>query len=128
MAHEVGFSVGTVARRLGIAPSTLRTWNRRYGIGAEELSPGRHRRYTADDITRLEQMQKLILRGAAPADAARAALAGTAAPAEAPPGGPGPGTGRPGRATGPAASASPCPVRPPPRAGWPARPSRWTTR
>ncbi len=81
MAHEVGFSVGTVARRLGIAPSTLRTWNRRYGIGAQELSPGRHRRYTADDITRLEHMQKLILRGVAPGDAARAALADAAAPA-----------------------------------------------
>jgi methanogenic corrinoid protein MtbC1 len=81
MAHEVGFSVGTVARRLGIAPSTLRTWNRRYGIGAQELSPGRHRRYTADDIIRLEHMQKLILRGVAPGDAARAALADAAAPA-----------------------------------------------
>ena len=75
MTDSVGFSVGTVARRLGVAPSTLRTWNRRYGIGARELSPGKHRRYTAEDITRLEHMQKLILRGAAPADAARAALA-----------------------------------------------------
>jgi hypothetical protein len=56
----------------------LRTWNRRYGIGARELSPGRHRRYTAEDITRLEHMQKLILRGAAPADAARAAMAAPA--------------------------------------------------
>ena len=100
MAHEVGFSVGTVARRLGIAPSTLRTWNRRYGIGAQELSPGRHRRYTADDIIRLEQMQKLILRGAAPADAARAALADTAAPAGAPPAGPGPARAGPGHGAG----------------------------
>jgi hypothetical protein len=63
-----------------VAPSTLRTWNRRYGIGAHELSPGRHRRYTAEDITRLEHMQKLILRGAAPADAARAALTAPVAP------------------------------------------------
>jgi MerR family transcriptional regulator, light-induced transcriptional regulator len=74
MTDTVGFSVGTVARRLGVAPSTLRTWNRRYGIGARELSPGKHRRYTAEDITRLEYMQKLILRGVAPADAARAAM------------------------------------------------------
>ncbi len=74
MTDTVGFSVGTVARRLGVAPSTLRTWNRRYGIGARELSPGKHRRYTAEDITRLEHMQKLILRGAAPADAAHAAM------------------------------------------------------
>jgi MerR family transcriptional regulator, light-induced transcriptional regulator len=80
MTDTVGFSVGAVARRLGVAPSTLRTWNRRYGIGAHELSPGRHRRYTAEDITRLEHMQKLILRGAAPADAARAALTAPAAP------------------------------------------------
>jgi MerR family transcriptional regulator, light-induced transcriptional regulator len=76
MGYEVGFSVGTVARRLGVAPSTLRTWNRRYGIGAQELSPGRHRRYTDEDISRLEHMQKLILRGVSPGDAARAALAG----------------------------------------------------
>jgi hypothetical protein len=84
MADEVGFSVGAVARRLGVAPSTLRTWNRRYGIGAQELSPGRHRRYTADDITRLEHMQRLILRGAAPADAAQAALASRARPVRLP--------------------------------------------
>jgi hypothetical protein len=81
MTDTVGFSVGTVARRLGVAPSTLRTWNRRYGIGARELSPGKHRRYTAEDITRLEHMQKLILRGAAPADAARAAMTAPVAPA-----------------------------------------------
>lgn len=84
MADEVGFSVGAVARRLGVAPSTLRTWNRRYGIGAQELSPGRHRRYTAEDITRLEHMQRLILRGAAPADAAQVALASAVPPARAP--------------------------------------------
>jgi MerR family transcriptional regulator, light-induced transcriptional regulator len=83
MAGEVGFSVGAVARRLGVAPSTLRTWNRRYGIGAQELSPGRHRRYTAEDITRLEHMQRLILRGAAPADAAQAALTTALLPVQA---------------------------------------------
>jgi len=89
MTDTVGFSVGAVARRLGVAPSTLRTWNRRYGIGARELSPGRHRRYTAEDITRLEHMQKLILRGAAPADAARVALSapGALIPAQEPDGG-----------------------------------------
>ena len=96
MTDTVGFSVGAVARRLGVAPSTLRTWNRRYGIGARELSPGRHRRYTAEDITRLEHMQKLILRGAAPADAARAALTAPAAP----------GPDRPGADGGAAAGAA----------------------
>src|ERR1700749_3776571 len=84
MADEIGFSVGAVARRLGVAPSTLRTWNRRYGIGAREFSPGRHRRHTAEDIIRREHMQRLILRGAAPADAAHAALASAVLPARAP--------------------------------------------
>ncbi len=102
MGYEVGFSVGMVARRLGVAPSTLRTWNRRYGIGAQALSPGRHRRYTDEDISRLEHMQKLILRGVSPGDAARAALAAGAHPTRPPvaerpggPAGPRPWRGRP---------------------------------
>ena len=100
MTDTVGFSVGAVAHRLGVAPSTLRTWNRRYGIGARELSPGKHRRYTAEDITRLEHMQKLILRGAAPADAARAALTAPVAlvPARGRTAVPGPGGGAAGGA------------------------------
>lgn len=67
---EARLSVASVARRLGIAPSTLRTWDRRYGIGPGEHEPGRHRRYTADDVARLELMQHALLRGASPADAA----------------------------------------------------------
>jgi MerR family transcriptional regulator, light-induced transcriptional regulator len=102
MGHDVGFSVGMVARRLGVAPSTLRTWNRRYGIGAQALSPGRHRRYTDEDISRLEHMQKLILRGVSPGDAARAALTAGSTPARPPAGGdpvtrPGPGHGAGGQ-------------------------------
>lgn len=63
-------TVAAVARRLGIAPSTLRTWDRRYGIGPGEHVPGRHRRYSADDVARLELMQHALLRGVSPADAA----------------------------------------------------------
>ena len=40
-------SVAAVARKLGIAPATLRTWDRRYGIGPANHVPGRHRRYSA---------------------------------------------------------------------------------
>ncbi|MBW0089788.1 MerR family transcriptional regulator [Pseudonocardia sp. KRD-184] len=65
-----GLTVAAVARRLGIAPATLRTWDRRYGIGPGHHEPGRHRRYTVDDVARLELMQHALLRGAAPADAA----------------------------------------------------------
>lgn len=68
-------SVAAAARRLGVAPATLRTWDRRYGIGPTGHTPGRHRRYSPDDTARLELMQHALVRGASPADAARFALA-----------------------------------------------------
>jgi DNA-binding transcriptional MerR regulator len=66
--------VAAVARRLGVAPATLRTWDRRYGIGPRAHTTGRHRRYTHADIARLELMQQALLRGATPAEAAGYAL------------------------------------------------------
>ena len=67
-------SVAAVARKLGIAPATLRTWDRRYGIGPAHHAPGEHRRYSADDVARLELMRDALLHGATPAAAARYAL------------------------------------------------------
>lgn len=81
---EVSLGVGAVARRLGVASSTLRTWDRRYGIGPRGRSPGGHRRYTPEDLARLEVMQRLVLSGAPPGEAARAALGAPAAPPAAP--------------------------------------------
>ncbi|MFC4905751.1 MerR family transcriptional regulator [Actinomadura gamaensis] len=72
--EDVGLGVGAVARRLGVSPSTLRTWNRRYGIGPSRHSEGGHRRYASADIARLELMNRLILDGVPPAEAAHAAL------------------------------------------------------
>jgi MerR family transcriptional regulator, light-induced transcriptional regulator len=69
-----GLTVAAVARRLGVAPATLRTWERRYGLGPSEHTAGSHRRYTAEDISRLERMRRLVLSGVAPVDAARTAL------------------------------------------------------
>lgn len=69
-----GLTVAAVARRLGVAPATLRTWDRRYGLGPTEHSAGTHRRYGALDVARLDLMRRLVNAGAAPADAARAAL------------------------------------------------------
>ncbi|WP_020668357.1 MerR family transcriptional regulator [Amycolatopsis nigrescens] len=66
--------VASVARRLGVAPSTLRTWDRRYGLGPSRHTDGRHRRYGVSDIGRLELMQRALLRGASTAEAARYAL------------------------------------------------------
>ncbi|WP_420810122.1 MerR family transcriptional regulator [Halopolyspora algeriensis] len=75
-------TVAAVARRLGVAPATLRTWDRRYGIGPSDHTAGHHRRYGPGDIARLEQMQRALLRGASPAEAAR--YARTATPAQQP--------------------------------------------
>jgi DNA-binding transcriptional MerR regulator len=66
--------VAAVARRLGVAPATLRTWARRYGIGPPSHTAGEHRQYTAKDLARLVMMRRLTLEGVAPAEAARIAL------------------------------------------------------
>lgn len=71
---EPTLPVAAVARRLGIAPATLRTWDRRYGVGPSGHTTGRHRRYAPSDIARLELMQRALLKGAAPAEAADYAL------------------------------------------------------
>lgn len=68
-------TVAAVARRLGVAPATLRTWDRRYGLGPSEHLAGAHRRYSAQDVARLLVMRRLTLEGVAPSEAARAALA-----------------------------------------------------
>lgn len=91
-AHAPGLTVAATARRLGVAPGTLRTWDRRYGIGPSDHAPGRHRRYTSADVARLELMQRALVRGVSPADAARYAL--TVADPERAPGTPDPDGGR----------------------------------
>ncbi|MEY3704727.1 MAG: hypothetical protein RLY29_99 [Actinomycetota bacterium] len=68
-------TVAAVARRLGVAPATLRTWDRRYGLGPTDHSSGEHRRYTAGDLARLTLMRKLVISGVSPAEAAQRALA-----------------------------------------------------
>ncbi|MEU8518731.1 MerR family transcriptional regulator [Streptomyces sp. NBC_01216] len=75
--HAHGITSGAVARRLGVAPTTLRSWDRRYGIGPAAREDGRHRRWTQADIAVLEEMCRLTASGVPPAEAARAARAGT---------------------------------------------------
>jgi MerR family transcriptional regulator, light-induced transcriptional regulator len=78
---ELQLSVAAVARRLGVAPATLRTWDRRYGIGPVDHVPGRPRRYSFDDVARLEMMRQAMIQGATPADAAIHARAAPLPPA-----------------------------------------------
>lgn len=65
-----GLTAGAVARRLGVAVTTLRTWHQRYGLGPSEHVPGHHRRYTEQDLDRLQVMRRLTAQGIAPAEAA----------------------------------------------------------
>ena len=73
-AEGLRLSVSALARRLGVAPATLRTWDRRYGVGPSDHHPGSHRRYTPQDVHRLELMQNALVHGASPAEAAQHAL------------------------------------------------------
>ncbi|MEU8244097.1 MerR family transcriptional regulator [Actinoplanes missouriensis] len=69
MAND-GLSAGAAARRLGVAVTTLRTWHQRYGLGPSRHEPGHHRRYTVEDMVRLQVMQRLTAQGVSPAEAA----------------------------------------------------------
>jgi DNA-binding transcriptional MerR regulator len=96
------WSVGGVAERLDLAPSTLRTWDRRYGIGPSQRTEGGHRRYDEVDIQRVRLMAQLTGRGVPAGTAARVATsvdaAGLASAL-------GPGTGFPGAGQGASDSA-----------------------
>jgi DNA-binding transcriptional MerR regulator len=68
-------TVAAVARRIGVAPATLRTWDRRYGLGPTLHEAGSHRRYGPSDLAKLTLMRRLISTGIAPCEAAEQAKA-----------------------------------------------------
>ena len=74
---ESGVTVAQVAHRLGVAPATLRTWDRRYGVGPSAHEAGSHRRYTEQDLARLAVMRRLVVSGV---PAQQAAIVAKAAP------------------------------------------------
>ncbi|MGH3496797.1 MAG: MerR family transcriptional regulator [Nocardioidaceae bacterium] len=69
------WGVGAVSSRLGIATPTLRTWDRRYGLGPSIRTEGGHRRYTETDVARVAMMSRLIESGVSAADGATSAAA-----------------------------------------------------
>ena len=77
------WTAGQVARHLGIAESTLRSWHRRYGIGPQGSEPGRYRRYGEEDVARLRRMLDLIGLGMLASEAARTVQAGDSEPVSA---------------------------------------------
>jgi methanogenic corrinoid protein MtbC1 len=68
---EVALRVGELARRIGVAPETLRAWERRYGVLHPRRTPGGYRVYGAEDEARARRMVALIGDGWSAARAAR---------------------------------------------------------
>lgn len=76
-SDDIGITTGVLAQRLGVSPMTIRSWDRRYGLGPAEHQGGRHRRWRAQDVALVEEMCRLTALGIPPAEAARAAQAAT---------------------------------------------------
>ena len=68
-------AISEVARLTGLTTTTLRVWQRRYGLGASWSSPGGHRRYSASDVARLRAVQRLLGEGLPTGEAVRVVLA-----------------------------------------------------
>ena len=58
-------AVAEAAARVGIPVPTLRSWERRYGLGASVRTDGGHRRYSAADLQTLLRARALIQSGMA---------------------------------------------------------------
>jgi DNA-binding transcriptional MerR regulator len=65
------YSIGAVARMLGIAVATIRNWEERYGTIVPERSPGGHRLYSRDQMEQLRFIAAEVSRGLSAADAHR---------------------------------------------------------
>ena len=76
MSDELGvgrgvYSIGAVARMLGIAAATIRNWEERYGTIVPERSAGGHRLYSRDQMEQLRFIAAEVSRGLSAADAHR---------------------------------------------------------
>jgi len=65
------YGIGAVAKMLGVAQQTLRTWEDRYGQIVPERTPGGQRLYSRDQVDQLTFVVQAIARGVQPADAHR---------------------------------------------------------
>src|ERR1700676_4299472 len=65
------YSIGAVARMLGIPTSTLRGWEERYGIVTPNRSQGSQRLYSRNEVEQLRFIKSQIESGNSAADAHR---------------------------------------------------------
>jgi DNA-binding transcriptional MerR regulator len=68
---DTSFAIGDLARRSGVPVSTIRAWERRYGLLSPARSPGGHRRFSEDDLRRIDAVRQLVSEGVSLAAAAQ---------------------------------------------------------
>lgn len=59
MAEPLRYRSGAVARMVGMPVTTLRVWERRYGVGRAHATPSGHRLYSAADVERIALLKRL---------------------------------------------------------------------
>ena len=69
--EQAVYSIGAVARMLGIPTSTLRGWEERYGLITPDRSKGSQRLYSRNEIEQLRFIKSQIDSGSSAADAHR---------------------------------------------------------
>jgi len=65
------YSIGAVARMLGVEPATLRAWEERYGVVVPARSRGSHRLYSRDQVEQVRSVLRSMESGSSAADAHR---------------------------------------------------------
>jgi DNA-binding transcriptional MerR regulator len=71
MADRSIYSIGALARVLGVSPATLRSWEDRYGLVVPERSAGSQRLYSRDHLDQLMFVREQMQQGLSAADAHR---------------------------------------------------------
>src|SRR5918992_4687655 len=65
------YSIGAVARLVGVTPATIRAWEERYGVISPKRTPSGRRLYSHHEVEWLRFVKTKIDEGIQPADAHR---------------------------------------------------------
>ncbi|GAA2069013.1 hypothetical protein GCM10009821_01400 [Aeromicrobium halocynthiae] len=71
---SIAVPIDDAARIVGVATSSLRTWDRRFTLGPSAFTEAGYRRFTCADLDRVELMRRFLSEGLLPATAARRAV------------------------------------------------------
>ena len=71
MSEQGVYSIGALARMLGVSPTTLRSWEDRYGVVVPERSAGSQRLYSREHLDQLQFVCRQMQPGLSAADAHR---------------------------------------------------------